>query len=259
MASAILGALEQIAAKWIVTETLQLLGIGTIEGATIASEAAKASAVVGAESVKTGAKLATDATSTASTLASLGTVMAANLAAAAETLASWAPAALVASIGSFGAAAVVGGAALIAAFALINGFSEGGYTGPGGVNEFAGAVHKGEVVWSQADIRRAGGVSTVEAMRKGTLASQEPLLMGVPVGASNSARIDNTLSNVKSSTGTGGLTVNLIEDASRAGQVEESTDDNGDRQVTAFVADLLGDGRTKDAIARKFGLKAVGQ
>jgi len=47
------------------------------------------------------------------------------------------------------------------------GFSFGGYTGPGGKFEPAGVVHKGEVVWSQDDIRRAGGVGVVEAMRRG--------------------------------------------------------------------------------------------
>ncbi|MGV2930134.1 EF-hand domain-containing protein [Vreelandella venusta] len=47
-----------------------------------------------------------------------------------------------------------------------DGYSVGGYTGAGGVNEPAGIVHKGEVVWSQADIARAGGVSAVESMRK---------------------------------------------------------------------------------------------
>lgn len=47
------------------------------------------------------------------------------------------------------------------------GFAQGGYTGPGGVKQPAGVVHAGEVVWSQADIRRAGGVAVVEAMRRG--------------------------------------------------------------------------------------------
>ncbi|UIJ29546.1 hypothetical protein LV780_09550 [Cereibacter azotoformans] len=47
------------------------------------------------------------------------------------------------------------------------GFSGGGYTGPGGKNEPAGVVHKGEVVWSQADVAKAGGVAVVEAMRRG--------------------------------------------------------------------------------------------
>ncbi len=46
-------------------------------------------------------------------------------------------------------------------------WSEGGYTGPGPKNKPAGIVHAGEVVWSQDDIRKAGGVAAVEAMRKG--------------------------------------------------------------------------------------------
>ncbi|WP_413709386.1 hypothetical protein [Rhizobium sp. Rhizsp82] len=46
-------------------------------------------------------------------------------------------------------------------------YSSGGYTGPGGKNQAAGVVHKGEVVFSQDDVRRAGGVGAVEAMRRG--------------------------------------------------------------------------------------------
>ncbi|MBO0904218.1 phage tail length tape measure family protein [Jiella sonneratiae] len=46
-------------------------------------------------------------------------------------------------------------------------FDTGGYTGPGGVHEPAGIVHKGEVVFSQADVARAGGVGAVEAIRLG--------------------------------------------------------------------------------------------
>ncbi|MGH2342562.1 phage tail length tape measure family protein [Segnochrobactraceae bacterium EtOH-i3] len=46
-------------------------------------------------------------------------------------------------------------------------YDTGGYTGPGGVHEPAGVVHKGEVVWSQADVSRAGGWQTVDAMRRG--------------------------------------------------------------------------------------------
>lgn len=50
--------------------------------------------------------------------------------------------------------------------ALPDGFADGGYTGPGGKYQPAGIVHAGEVVWSQADIARWGGVGVVEAMRK---------------------------------------------------------------------------------------------
>jgi len=46
-----------------------------------------------------------------------------------------------------------------------NGYADGGFTGAGGKFDPAGIVHKGEVVWSQEDIKRWGGVSVVEAMR----------------------------------------------------------------------------------------------
>lgn len=55
--------------------------------------------------------------------------------------------------------------AAIAANPLL--FADGGYTGPGGRNQPAGVVHKGEVVWSQKDVRRAGGPGVVDAMRRG--------------------------------------------------------------------------------------------
>ncbi|MGS5666825.1 tape measure protein, partial [Acinetobacter baumannii] len=48
----------------------------------------------------------------------------------------------------------------------IAGFSDGGFTGSGRKYEPAGIVHKGEVVWSQEDIKRWGGVGLVEKMRK---------------------------------------------------------------------------------------------
>jgi len=47
------------------------------------------------------------------------------------------------------------------------GYKDGGYTGHGAVKQPAGVVHKGEVVWSQVDVSRAGGVAVVEAMRRG--------------------------------------------------------------------------------------------
>lgn len=66
------------------------------------------------------------------------------------------------------AGAVAQGASIIANIRAIKdqGFAEGGYTGRGGKYQPAGIVHKGEVVWSQEDIRRWGGVGLVEKMRK---------------------------------------------------------------------------------------------
>ena len=47
------------------------------------------------------------------------------------------------------------------------GFSVGGYTGAGRVNEAAGIVHKGEVVFNQRDVAKFGGWRAVEAIRRG--------------------------------------------------------------------------------------------
>lgn len=67
----------------------------------------------------------------------------------------------------FGAASGDASGGIIGSLGKLLGFSEGGYTGPGGRHEAAGIVHKGEVVWSQGDISRHGGVAVVEAMRRG--------------------------------------------------------------------------------------------
>lgn len=75
-------------------------------------------------------------------------------------------------------------------------FAEGGYTGPGGKYEPAGIVHRGEVVWSQDDVSRAGGLSVVESLRKGFSGYANGGAVGVSVaapamrgGASNGASI----------------------------------------------------------------------
>ncbi|ULJ59739.1 phage tail tape measure protein [Wielerella bovis] len=49
--------------------------------------------------------------------------------------------------------------------AISGSFSDGGYTGHGGKYEPAGIVHRGEVVFSQRDVARFGGVRNVETLR----------------------------------------------------------------------------------------------
>ncbi|WP_180113477.1 tape measure protein, partial [Acinetobacter sp. YH12073] len=56
-------------------------------------------------------------------------------------------------------------ASIISSVAQPTGYADGGFTGIGGKFDPAGIVHKGEVVWSQEDIKRWGGVNVVEAMR----------------------------------------------------------------------------------------------
>lgn len=84
------------------------------------------------------------------------------------------------------AGAVAQGASIIANIRAIKdqGFAEGGYTGRGGKYQPAGIVHKGEVVWSQEDIKRWGGVGLVEKMRKS--ANPEAFL-------NNNASADNVM------------------------------------------------------------------
>lgn len=65
------------------------------------------------------------------------------------------------------ASVAAAGASILSNIAAVSGsFEKGGYTGPGGRYEPAGTVHKGEVVFSQDDVRRFGGPGAVDAMRR---------------------------------------------------------------------------------------------
>lgn len=55
----------------------------------------------------------------------------------------------------------------------------------------------------------------------------------------------------------GNVTVNLIEDKSRAGQTQERNT-NGAREIDVFVADIMGDGPRSKAMAKAFGLQRRG-
>lgn len=57
--------------------------------------------------------------------------------------------------------------------------------------------------------------------------------------------------------GGGDVTVNMIEDKRRAGQVEERQN-NGKRELDVFVADIMGDGPRAKSIQKAFGLQRRG-
>lgn len=85
-----------------------------------------------------------------------------------------------------------------------NGKADGGYTGDGAKHDPRGIVHAGEVVWSQADIARAGGVGIVEAMRLGLRGYANGGVVGAPrAAAAGMARGDVNvyIDGVKSDTG----------------------------------------------------------
>ena len=104
--------------------------------------------------------------------ASVASSLALSAAAASATAVIWAPAATLSTIATLGGAAAQAPMSIMAAKGIVmataaTGFFDGGYTGYGGKYDVAGPVHRGEVVYSQADIARHGGVEAVEAMRLG--------------------------------------------------------------------------------------------
>jgi len=55
------------------------------------------------------------------------------------------------------------------------------------------------------------------------------------------------------------ITVNLIEDASRGGQVEQSIGAENEQVITAFVADIRGGGQASQALEATYGLRRQGR
>lgn len=96
---------------------------------------------------------------------------------------------------------------------LSNGKSEGGYTGPGGKYEPAGVVHRGEVVWSQADVKAVGGPKMANAMRP-----TAGYANGGIVGGSSTASPNNTMPNFEINISMDGGTVSSQAQSGSASQ-----------------------------------------
>ncbi len=113
------------------------------------------------------------------------------------------------------------------------GFADGGYTGNGLKHTPAGIVHKGEVVWSQEDIKRWGGVSVVENMRTSS-----------PGGYANGGYVSNNTTDIIAtrrearqfdainSGRTEKSQPNVIINNHSSEKVETSTNSDGDLLVT---------------------------
>ncbi len=113
---------------------------------------------------------------------------------------------------------------------MIGLFDSGGYTGPGGIHEPAGVVHRGEIVWSQDDIRRAGGVGTVEAMRLGRRGYADGGVVGPvsPAYAGMSLRSGGGWANDNStSSGSQSPSINVYVDNPRGDRDIEDAVDRG--------------------------------
>lgn len=114
------------------------------------------------------------ATTTAAQVSSLATTTAASTASAGTTMAAWLPAALVASVGSFGAAAIIGGAALVGAFALTKalGRKNGGPVSAGNLYEFGEG--------NMPEVMQMGGKSYMLPGNNGRVFSNKDVTGGMP-------------------------------------------------------------------------------
>lgn len=128
------------------------------------------------------------------------------------------------------------------------GYSTGGYTGDGGVHQPAGVVHKGEVVWSQRDVARAGGVGVVEAMRKGLKGYDSGGAVATPVGSGMAAGAIN----VRVMNAPAGTTASASRNSQGGFDIEVLLG-----QVDSYIGGQVasGQGSTYAAMGSRFGLK----
>lgn len=195
----VLNSLIEMGIQYGVNAALEAAGIATVSAAKIAATSAETAvdiasttSVATAETAAAGtvaaAKIAAITATTAASTVATTTTTATQTAAAATTAAAWTPAAIVSSIGSFGTAAAIGLAAVVAALAFTGGFRKGGYTGGGGVDDVAGVVHGQEYVFDAEATKRIG-VANLEAIRAGrTTANSGGVAFAEVSGATSTER-----------------------------------------------------------------------
>lgn len=93
------------------------------------------------------------------------------------------------------------------------GFAEGGYTGDGSKYQPAGIVHKGEVVWSQADVAAVGGAAVANAMRP----TYGGYFNGGAVGVSSIPSVQSAIMGSNVTVSLDDNSVSLVADAIYAG------------------------------------------
>lgn len=146
-----------------------------------------------------------------------------------------APGAVLTSISSFGTAAIVGVAAIVAAMAAFGGFKRGGHTGAGGNDDVRGVVHANEWVapaWMTTHPTFAPVIGALEHARSGSpgyamggFASGDDIFTPPSVRLSNSASIAAAQSAAR--TGSPGV-------ASSGGALSRSRAPSGDVNMAFF-------------------------
>ncbi|HCB1594239.1 TPA: tape measure protein [Citrobacter farmeri] len=173
------------------------------------------------------AQVSAVAAATAAQTAGLATTTAASTTAATTTAAVWTPAAAVASIGSFGGAAAIGIAALVAAMALAGGLA--------GKRKNGGPVAAGSMY-------QVGEGGMPEIYRAST--GKQYMIPG------DNGRV---ISNKQMSSGSGesgGVVVNINNYTGASVDAQATPDGNGGWTVEAFVYDMDNGGPASQAIQR---------
>lgn len=181
--------------------------------------------------------------------ATIGTATAGtSIALAGTTAAAWAPAAALASLASFGgnsvpaAAALTSTTALATTLAAVPGFATGGYfngSGTGTSDSNLAKISNGEFIVNASATRNNRAL--LEAINSGEKVSTN----------GSSSWSGSAVSPMA-------ITVNLIQDQSKAGTVQKSTAEDGSVQVDAFVADIFGGGDRAQALESAYGLRRQG-
>ncbi|AHG63194.1 tape measure protein [Advenella mimigardefordensis] len=160
------------------------------------------------------------------------------------------PAAATASVATFGGAAAAGLAGLMAVMAilpaLMGGFAEGGYTGPGGKYDPAGVVHAGEYVFNAQRVREIGLNNLRRLDQMGGFAEG---------GYVNSPNVSSSVASLTSGAGTGEIKV-VNQTSAKVGSAVESRGPAGERIVTLrenedYIASQLANPNSK--ISRAIG------
>ncbi|MFP2365655.1 tail protein (tape measure) [Enterobacter ludwigii] len=172
------------------------------------------------------AQIAATTATTSAAVAGTATTTAASVSSAAATTAAWTPAAIVASIGSFGGAAAIGIGAVIAAMAMSS--SLAGKRKNGGPIQAGGMYQVGE--GDKPEIFRANNGSQYM------------------VSGDNGTMLSNK--DITSGGGGGGVVVNINNYTSSNVDAQATPDGNGGWTVDAFVYDLDNGGPASQAIQR---------
>jgi phage-related minor tail protein len=168
-------------------------------------------------------------------------------------------------ISGFSGGGIVGGGSGLSLTGTGGLYADGGYTGPGARMQPAGVVHRGEVVWSQRDVARAGGVGVVEGMRLGMRGYDDGGAVDIaPASLRSRSAAPSSATGALSSLSGGNVVVNVNNaPAGSTAEVHQRQDENGNttievslrKMVETVGVESIANGDMGRAMESKYGLK----